>query len=80
MEEALLRLGKLGRLDLLFDRSAGEISTDFKLGGPPNEVLANLGRSYLDWKHWEPFYLFRQREWETNPTEKLMHKRFTRIR
>lgn len=72
LDEALLRLGKLGRIDLLFDRSAGEARADFGLGGPLQEVLANLGRTYLDWKHWAPFYLFRHQAWDTTPTEKFV--------
>jgi hypothetical protein len=64
---ALLRLGRLGRVDLLFDHAVAVKAETFRmdrgLDGRLPEVLKNLERTTLSWKWRDNFALFRDAHW-----------------
>ncbi|MBM3458108.1 MAG: hypothetical protein FJX77_06205, partial [Armatimonadetes bacterium] len=65
MDRLLMRMGRLGRLNLLFDRSSSgpgpTLTTDYGIGGPVADVLQRLSGPIpiFLWKSLDPFLLFR---------------------
>lgn len=77
LDRLVERLGRLGRVNVLLDRSpyAGNVrhsAASYGLDGRLQDVLGRLKHHNLLWKHQQPFVLFCQQNWATQPRDALV--------